>query len=209
MKLLEKAILEKGCVYPGNILKVDSFLNHQIDVTLMDRLGDEFYQHFKDQGITKVMTIEASGIAIACSVARTMGVPILFAKKSRSKNIGKDVFTSKVSSYTYGKDYGITVSRNYLSASDKVLLVDDFLAYGNAMKGLIDICSQAGSQIAGIGICIEKGFQKGGDELRKMGYDVMSLAIIDSLSEDGTITFREQIHVSFSIHTVTGPGAES
>lgn len=192
MKAFEDIILTKGKVYPGNILKVDSFLNHQIDVSLIDRMADEFYRHFSRSGITKVITIEVSGIAIGCSVARLFDVPMLFAKKTSSRNIGGDVYVSKVSSYTRGKDYEVTISRNYLDSSDRVLLIDDFLAEGNAMKGLAEICNQAGASIAGIGICIEKGFQPGGDALRKMGYDVMSLAIIDSMSEDGTIIFREQ-----------------
>ncbi len=190
MKLLEDIIAKEGRVYPGNVLKVDSFLNHQIDVSLMDRMADEIYQRFKDAEITKVLTIEASGIAVACSVARCFGVPVLFARKSKNLNIGDDVYVTRISSYTYGKDYDVTVSRNYLNNSDKVLLIDDFIAIGNAMKGLIEICEQAGAGIAGIGICIEKGFQKGGEDLRQMGYDVMSLATIDSMSEDGTITFR-------------------
>ena len=190
MKLLEDIIAKEGRVYPGNVLKVDSFLNHQIDVSLMDKMADEIYQRFKDAEITKVLTIEASGIAVACSVARCFGVPVLFARKSKNLNIGNDVYVTRISSYTYGKDYDVTVSRNYLNNSDKVLLIDDFIAIGNAMKGLIEICEQAGAGIAGIGICIEKGFQKGGEDLRQMGYDVMSLATIDSMSEDGTITFR-------------------
>ncbi len=190
MELLERIIKEEGRVYPGNVLKVDSFLNHQIDVYLMDSIGNELYRKFKDKGVTKVLTIEASGIAVACSVARLLEVPVLFAKKSQSLNIGNEVFTSTVSSYTRGKEFQITVSKRYLNPSDKVLLVDDFLAMGNAMKGLIDICKQANSSIAGIGICIEKGFQPGGEELRGMGYEVISLAIIDSMSEDGTISFR-------------------
>lgn len=193
MRLLEEIIANEGRVYPGNILKVDSFLNHQIDVDLMDRMGKEFYQYFKDKDITKILTIEASGIAVACSVARYFEVPVLFAKKSKSLNIGDDVYVSRISSYTYGTDYDVTVSRRYLKSSDTVLLIDDFLAIGNAMKGLIEICSQANASIAGIGICIEKGFQSGGADLRKMGYDVKSLAIIDSMSEDGTITFRSEV----------------
>ena len=190
MDILERIIKEEGRVYPGNVLKVDSFLNHQIDMSLMDSTGNELYRRFKDQGITKVLTIEASGIAVACSVARLLEVPVLFAKKSQSLNISNEVFTSTVSSYTRGKEFQITVSKKYLNPSDKVLLVDDFLAMGNAMKGLIDICKQANASIAGIGICIEKGFQPGGEELREMGYEVISLAIIDSMSEDGTISFR-------------------
>ena len=192
MKLLEDMIREKGEVYPGNILKVDSFLNHMVDVSLMDKMGEEFYQRYKDAGITKVLTIEASGIAIAAFVARRFDVPMLFAKKSKSLNIGDDVYTSRVSSYTHGTDYDITVSRKYLDSSDTVLLIDDFMALGNAMKGLIEICDQARARVAGIGICIEKGFQPGGADLRMMGIDVMSLAIIESMGDDGTIEFQRQ-----------------
>ncbi len=192
MKLLEDMIREKGEVYPGNILKVDSFLNHMVDVSLMDKMGEEFYERYKDAGITKILTIEASGIAIACFVARRFEVPMLFAKKTKSLNIGDDVYTSRVSSYTHGTDYDITVSRKYLDSSDTVLLIDDFLALGNAMKGLIEICDQARARVAGIGICIEKGFQPGGADLRMMGIDVMSLAIIESMGDDGTIEFQRQ-----------------
>ena len=192
MKLLEKIIADEGRVYPGNILKVDSFLNHQIDVSLVDRLGEELYWKYKDKNITKILTIEASGIAVACSVARNFDVPVVFAKKSQSLNIGSDVYVSRISSFTYGKEYDVIVSTAYLDNTDIVLLVDDFIAVGNAMKGLVDICNQAGAGIAGIGICIEKAFQNGGDDLRKMGYEVTSLAIIESMTEDGKITFREQ-----------------
>ena len=178
------------------VLVAVSFLVIHIGLLLLFRhyeiipIGNELYRKFKDKGVTKVLTIEASGIAVACSVARLLEVPVLFAKKSQSLNIGNEVFTSTVSSYTRGKEFQITVSKRYLNPSDKVLLVDDFLAMGNAMKGLIYICKQANSSIAGIGICIEKGFQPGGEELRGMGYEVISLAIIDSMSEDGTISFR-------------------
>ena len=189
MKLLEDMILEKGCVYPGNVLKVDCFLNHQIDVKLLDKMGQEFYNRFKDKGITKILTIESSGIAIAYPVAKLFDVPLLFAKKSKSTNIGDDLYVSKVTSYTHGTDYDATVSKKYLNSSDTVLLIDDFLAIGNAMNGLIDICNQANATVAGIGIAIEKGFQDGGAKLREKGYDVLSLAIIESMSDDGTITF--------------------
>ena len=191
MKLLEDRILQEGRVYPGNILKVDSFLNHQIDVELVDKLGNEFYMLYKGMGITKILTIESSGIAIACATARLLNVPVVFAKKSQTLNIGKDVYVTRVSSYTHGKDYDVTVSRRYLNDRDKVLLLDDFLAMGNALKGLIEICDQAGAEVAGIGVCIEKGFQPGGADLRKMGYEVLSLAVIESMSDDGDITFRE------------------
>ncbi len=192
MKILEEMIQSKGCVYPGKILKVDSFLNHQIDVSLLDKMGNEFYQRYKDAGITKILTIEASGIAIAEATARYFNVPMLFAKKSMSLNLGNDVYSSRVSSYTHGIDYDISVSRLYLDNKDTVLLIDDFMALGNAMKGLIEICNQAGALVAGIGICVEKGFQPGGEDLRMMGYDVMSLAIIEQMSDDGTIVFQKQ-----------------
>ena len=192
MKILEDKILKEGKVFPGNVLKVDSFLNHQIDVELIDRLGEAFYEKYKNKNITKVLTIEASGIAIACATARLLEVPVVFAKKTQSLNIGNDVYVTRVSSFTHGRDYDVTVSRNYLTKEDIVLLVDDFMAIGNAMKGLIEICDQAGAGIAGIGICIEKGFQKGGADLRQMGYDVTSLAIVDGMEDDGTIYFREQ-----------------
>ncbi len=191
MKLLEERIKSEGRIYPGNILKVDSFLNHQIDVGLLDKMADEFYDCYKDKEITKILTIEASGIAVACSVARKLGVPVVFAKKSKSLNLGNDLYVSRVSSYTYDKEYDAIVSRRFLGPDDKVLLIDDFLAIGNAMKGLVEICSQAGASIAGIGVCIEKAFQHGGDDLRKMGFEVISLAVIESMSEDGTIVFRE------------------
>ncbi len=192
MKILEEKILKEGKRYPGNILKVDSFLNHQIDVELMEELGAAFYERFKDKNITKVLTIEASGIAIAYATAKLLKVPVIFAKKTQGLNIGDDVYTSRVSSFTHGKDYDVIVSRDYLTKDDRVLLVDDFLAIGNAMKGLIEICDQAGAEVAGIGICIEKGFQNGGNDLRQMGYDVISLVIVDEMDDDGTIIFRDQ-----------------
>ena len=147
---------------------------------------------YKNSNITKILTIEASGIAIACATAKHFGVPVVFAKKAKSLNLGDDVYVSRISSFTYGKDYDATVSRDYLTNEDKVLLIDDFIAIGNAMKGLVEICDQAGAKIAGIGICIEKGFQHGGDDLRQMGYDVTSLAIIDEMEDNGPIVFREQ-----------------
>ena len=192
MKILEEKILEEGKVYPGNVLKVDGFLNHQIDVGLLEVLGEAFYEKYKDKKITKVLTIEASGIAVACAVAKHFGVPVVFAKKSKSLNLGDDVYVSRVSSFTYGREYDATVSREYLTSDDTVLIVDDFIAIGNAMKGLVEICDQAGAKIAGIGICIEKGFQHGGDDLRQMGYEVTSLAIVDEMDEHGNITFRNE-----------------
>ncbi len=143
MKILEEKILEEGKIYPGNVLKVDSFLNHQIDVGLLDVIGEAFYEKYKGKKITKILTIEASGIAIACATAKFFGVPVVFAKKSKSLNIGDDVYVSRVSSFTYGKEYDATISREYLKNDDKVLIVDDFIAIGNAMKGLVEICDQA------------------------------------------------------------------
>ena len=192
MKLLEERIKEDGQVRPGNILKVDSFLNHQLDVVLLEQLGKEFYEKFKDKNITRILTIEASGIALACLTAQYFNVPVVFAKKAKSKNLDGELYTSTVHSYTYGKDFTVTLSKKFLSKDDTVLLIDDFLAVGKAMRGLIDICNQAEAEIAGIGIAIEKGFQSGGKELREAGYDVYSLAIIDQMSDDGMICFNEQ-----------------
>ncbi|MBE5843978.1 MAG: xanthine phosphoribosyltransferase [Butyrivibrio sp.] len=191
MKILEEKILEEGKIYPENVLKVDSFLNHQIDVGLLDVIGEAFYEKYKGKKITKILTIEASGIAIACATAKFFGVPVVFAKKSKSLNIGDDVYVSRVSSFTYGKEYDATISREHLKNDDKVLIVDDFIAIGNAMKGLVEICDQAGAEIVGIGICIEKAFQHGGDDLRQMGYDVTSLAIIDEMTDKGEVIFRD------------------
>ncbi len=190
MKLLEERIRKDGRIYPGNILKVDSFLNHQIDVSLIDKIGEAFYEAYKDCGITKILTIEASGIAIACSAARFFNVPLLFAKKSQSLNLGNDLYTTTVSSFTYKKDYQVTISKRYLSEKDHVLIVDDFLATGNAIIGLAELCRLAGAKVEGVGICIEKGFQQGGTQLREMGYSVTSLAVIESMTDDGEIVFK-------------------
>ena len=192
MELLEQRIREQGQVRPGNILKVDCFLNHQLDVELLDEIGKEFYRLYKDEGINKILTIEASGIAIACMTARYFHVPVVFAKKAKSKNLDGEVFTSVVHSYTYGRDYDITLARKFLGPQDKVLIVDDFLAVGKAMNGLLDICKQAGAQVGGIGIAIEKGFQPGGAALRAAGYRVTSLAIVDGMGNDGSLEFRPQ-----------------
>lgn len=191
MKALEERILKDGDILAGNILKVDSFLNHQLDIDMLKQIGKAFYEAFKEDGITRILTIEASGIAIASVAAMEFDVPVVFAKKAKSHNLGSDVFTSKVHSYTYGRDYDITVSKKYLSSTDKVLIIDDFMANGLAMEGLIDICNQAGAEVGGIGICIEKGFQPGGQRLRDKGYKLVSLAIVDEMSE-GNIKFRDQ-----------------
>ncbi len=192
MKFLEDRIRREGQIRPGNILKVDCFLNHQLDVTLLDEIGRAFYEKYKDRGITRILTIEASGIAIACMTARYFNVPVVFAKKAKSKNLDGDVYTSVVHSFTYGRDYDITLAKKFLGPQDTVLLVDDFLAVGKAMNGMLDICRQAGAHVAGIGIAIEKGFQSGGAALRQAGYDLTSLAIVDSMGDDGSIVFRSE-----------------
>lgn len=191
MELLQQRILSDGKVLPGGILKVDGFLNHQIDPALLYEMALELKRLYAGEEVTKVLTIEASGIAIACMTARHFNVPVVFAKKAKSKNIDGDVYTSVVHSFTYGKDYDITLSKKFLSPADRVLIVDDFLANGKAMKGLLDVCRQAGAQVAGIGICIEKGFQPGGEELRRAGYKLASLAIVDHM-DDHSLTFRRQ-----------------
>lgn len=189
MKLLEEKILTAGSVYPGNILKVDSFLNHQLDVQLLSSLGEEFHRLFSEKNITKILTVEASGIAIACFAALHFDVPVVFAKKGHHKNIGNDCYTAEVFSFTKGTSYTIFVSRKYLSPSDRVLVIDDFLANGQAALGLKKIVEDAGATLEGVGIAIEKGFQEGGKKLREAGVNVKSLAIIDSMT-DTSISFR-------------------
>lgn len=183
MRLLEERIIKDGKVYPGNILKVDSFLNHQIDVGLLREIAKEFYKLFENEGITKILTIEASGIAIASFTAEEFCVPVLFAKKSKTKNISPDVYSSKVASFTHGDVNDIVVSKEYLNKGDKVLIIDDFLADGNALKGMIELCKLAQAEVVGAGIVIEKSFQKGGDELRSNGYRIESIVKIDSMSD--------------------------
>lgn len=189
MKLLEDRILKDGTVRPGNILKVDSFLNHQVDPLLIQEMAKELKKLFSDVTFTKILTIEASGIAIASIVALEFGLPLVFAKKTESKNLDGDMYTSKVHSYTKDKEYTILVSKKFISADDSILILDDFLASGKALEGLLDIVAQAGATCNGIGIAIEKGFQKGGDELRKKGYPLQSLVIVDSMTEN-SIRFR-------------------
>ncbi len=189
MKLLEDKIAAEGTVIGSDILKVDMFLNHQIDPVLIDEMGKEFHRLFKDCGATKVVTVESSGISIAVAAAKYFGVPALFAKKATHKNVGNDIYTAKCYSFTHGKEYTMHISKKYLSSQDKVLIIDDFLAGGNACNALLDIMEQAGAEIVGIGIAIEKGFQPGGQALREKGYKVRSLAIVDSMS-DGKISFR-------------------
>ena len=193
MNFLEERIAKDGIVKPGNVLKVDSFLNHQMDVTLMDQMGEEFKRRFADKTITKVLTIEASGIGIACSVARAFQTPMVFAKKAKSINIDGDVYVAEVESFTHKTTNNVIVSKKYLSPDDHVLIIDDFLANGCALTGLISIIESAGATVEGIGIAIEKGFQPGGSLIREKGYHLESLAIVDAMdAETGTIQFRAQ-----------------
>ena len=195
MNFFEERILKDGVVKEGNVLKVDSFLNHQMDVELLDKMGQEFYNRFKDKGITKVLTIEASGIGIACFVAKYFGVPALFAKKSKSVNIDGDMYTAEVESFTHKNRNQVIVSKKFLSPDDCVLIIDDFLANGCALQGLISIAKEAGATVEGIGIVIEKGFQIGGGVIRNLGYQLESLAIVDAMDHTSTenkITFRKQ-----------------
>lgn len=191
MNFLEERIAKDGVVKPGNVLKVDSFLNHQMDIALMDMIGEEFYNRFKDKNVTKVLTIEASGIAIACSVARKFGVPVVFAKKAKSINLDGEMYVAEVESFTHRNKNNVIVAKRFLSADDRVLIVDDFLANGCALQGLISITESSGADVVGLGIAIEKGFQIGGKIIRNLGYHLESLAIIDSMdAETGTVNFR-------------------
>ena len=192
MKELEERIRLQGTVKPGNVLKVDAFLNHQCDVELFDHMGAAWAEHFAGKTINKILTIEASGIGIACVAARHFGnAPVVFAKKAQSINLDGDQYTTTVYSFTKQKEFPVIVSKRYLNEGDHVLLLDDFLANGKALKGLINLCHDAGATVEGIGIAVEKGFQGGGDELRAAGYDVDSLAIVESMDpETGTIEFR-------------------
>ena len=193
MKLLEDRILRDGQVRPGNVLKVDCFLNHQLDVDLLDKIGEEFYRIFKDDGVNKILTIEASGIAIACMTARHFDVPVVFAKKAKSDNIESGLYQSEVFSYTYKKRVTLLVSQEWLNADDHVLIIDDFMANGFAVQGLVDIVNEAGAKLEGIGIAVEKGFQQGGELIRSKGIQLESLAIVDAMdSATGEITFRDQ-----------------
>lgn len=190
MKLLEERILKDGKIFEGNVLKVDSFLNHQLDIKLLSAIGEELNNKYSDCDITKVLTIEASGIGVGCMVAQFFNCPLLFAKKTKTINIKGDVYSSKVESFTHRCTYDIIVSKDFLSPDDNVLIVDDFLAKGNALNGLIDIVNQSGAHLAGCGIAIEKAFQGGGDKLRKQGIRVESMAIIEEMDcENGTLTF--------------------
>ena len=189
MKLLEDRIRKDGKIKGGDVLKVDSFLNHQMDVGLFQEIGKEFYRLYGDCGVTKILTIEASGIGIACVTAQFFACPVIFAKKSKTKNIAGDVYTSKVESFTHGKVYDIIVSKEFLLPGDRVLLIDDFLANGSALQGLIQLVRDAGAELVGAGICVEKAFQPGGNLIRSMGVRVESLARVKSMGEDGSIEF--------------------
>jgi xanthine phosphoribosyltransferase len=189
MNFLEERIIKDGIIKPGNVLKVDSFLNHQMDVRLLDEIGKEFHNRFGEEKITKVLTIEASGIAIAYPVAREFDVPLVFAKKAKSVNIDGDVYVAEVESFTHKTVYDVIVSKEFLHAGDKILIIDDFLANGKALEGLIDLCDQAGAEVKGIGIAVEKAYQAGGDLIRSKGYRVESLARVQSMTVGGGVEF--------------------
>lgn len=190
MELLKQMIRRRGVIRPGNILKVDSFLNHQMDISLFNEIGKEFKKRFEGEKITKILTIEASGIGIACVTAQYFDVPVVFAKKSQTKNIAGDVYRTQVQSFTHGRVYDIIVSKDFLSEDDRVLIIDDFLANGCAVMGLIELIKSAGASVAGAGIVIEKGFQQGGAELRQAGIKLESLAIVDGMSPEDGVIFR-------------------
>ena len=193
MNFLEERIVKDGIVKEGNVLKVDSFLNHQMDIRLFDQIGEEFKKRFEGTPINKILTIEASGIGIACVAARQFDVPVIFAKKSKSINIEGEVYVAEVESFTHKCKNQVIVSKKFLNPDDNVLIIDDFLANGCALQGLISIVTSAGANVAGIGIVIEKGFQTGGQIIRNLGYHLESLAIVDSMdASTGTITFRQE-----------------
>ena len=193
MNFLEERIVKDGAVKPGNVLKVDSFLNHQMDIALMEEIGREFKRRFAGKPINKVLTIEASGIGIAAFVAKEFGVPMVFAKKSKSINIDGEMLVAEVESFTHKNKNQVIVSKRFLTAEDRILIIDDFLANGCALMGLIQIANNAGASVEGLGIVIEKGFQNGGQIIRNLGYHLESLAIVDAMdAETGAITFRAQ-----------------
>ena len=196
MTFLEERILKDGIVKEGNVLKVDSFLNHQMDINLFKQMGEEFKRRFADKNINKIMTIEASGIGIACVVASYFDVPVVFAKKSQSINIDGDVYVAEVESFTHKNKNQVIVSKRFLGPEDHVLIIDDFLANGCALQGLISIVAQAGGTVEGIGIAVEKGFQSGGRMIRNLGYQLESLAIVESMdAATGNVKFRDQSEV--------------
>ena len=192
MQLLKDRIRKDGKIKEGNVLKVDSFLNHQMDVKLFQEIGKEFKRRFADEEITKILTIEASGIGIECVAAEVFDVPVVFAKKTQTKNIAGDVYTTKVESFTHGRVYDIIVSKEFLGKGDKVLLIDDFLANGKALEGLAELVTKSGAELVGAGVVIEKGFQVGGDIIRSKGIHLESLAIVESMDEKtGEVVFRD------------------
>lgn len=192
MQLLKDRIRKDGKIKEGNVLKVDSFLNHQMDVKLFQEIGKEFKRRFADEEITKILTIEASGIGIACVAAEVFDVPVVFAKKTQTKNIAGDVYTTKVESFTHGRVYDIIVSKEFLGKGDKVLLIDDFLANGKALEGLAELVTKSGAELVGAGVVIEKGFEVGGDIIRSKGIHLESLAIVESMDEKtGEVVFRD------------------
>ena len=191
MQLLEDRIRKDGKVIGTDILKVDMFLNHQIDVGLIDEIAKEFFKLFKDCGVTRILTVEASGIAIAVLTAKYFNVPLVFAKKASHKNVGSDLYTAECYSFTHGKSYTMSVSKKYLPKGEKILIIDDFLADGNAVKALMKLVNDSGSETVGVGIAIEKGFQHGGKALRESGVNLQSLAIVESMNEN-SITFGNQ-----------------
>lgn len=193
MNFLEERITRDGIVKEGNVLKVDSFLNHQMDIELFDQMGEEWARRFKDKKINKILTIEASGIGIACIVAKHFHVPVVFAKKSKSINLEGEMYIAEVESFTHKCKNQVIVSKKFLSPEDHVLIIDDFLANGAALQGIISIIAQAGASVEGIGIAVEKGFQVGGSLIRNLGYSLESLAIVDSMNaETGEIVFRQE-----------------
>lgn len=189
MELLEQTICKEGKILDGDILKVDGFLNHRMDVDLLCKLGEEFYRLYADCGVNKILTIEASGIGIACLTAQFFHCPVLFAKKSKSSNIGRDLWASRLHSYTHNSDHDVIVSKRYLNEEDRVLIIDDFLANGSALNALVDLCHKAGATVVGAGIAIEKAYQGGGEMIRSMGVRVESLARIASMSVEEGIRF--------------------
>jgi xanthine phosphoribosyltransferase len=191
MKRMEEMILKEGKILPGGVLKVGSFLNQQVDTTFMKEIGEEIADMYKDDGVTKILTIESSGIPIAISAGFAMGVPVVYAKKNKSSNVSGDVYTTPVKSFTHGDTNNVVVAKEFIDPEERILIVDDFLAHGSALTGLISIVEEAGASLAGCVAAIEKGFQMGGDKLRAKGYRVDSLAIVDEMTDDG-ITFREQ-----------------
>ena len=190
MQLLKEKILKEGKVLPGNILKIDGFLNQQLDIELLNEIGKEFAVLFKDLGVNKILTVESSGIALACVASQNMGnVPVVFGKKHKTLKRGEDFYAAKIFSFTHNREYEVTINKDFISKDDVVLIIDDFLANGEAVNGLMDIISQAGATLVGVGIAVEKGFQGGGDKLREQGLKVESLAIVENM-DNGTIIFR-------------------